>query len=311
MTEGKGVVWVVVGPTGVGKTALGIELALMLQTEILGCDARQFYRGMEIGSAAPTAAEQARVVHHFVGHLEVTRDCSAGEYAAEARPFLEGLLAARKHAVVVGGSGLYLRALLDGLDEVPKDAAVRAALNARFGAEGLAGLLAQLDELDPAAGARIDRANPHRVIRALEATLAGGRPYSTYLTGAASTRAFDVVYIGLQADPGRLAQRIHLRTSAMLAAGWEAEARALLPYRDRNALRTVGYREWFACFDGALGEADLASEIELRTRQYAKRQMTWFRRLPEVQWFEAGATEAVLEWVEMHPKRNNPCPEAV
>lgn len=311
MTDWKGVVWVVLGPTGVGKTALGIELAQQLETEILGCDARQFYRGMEIGSAAPTAAEQSQVRHHFVGHLKVTEDCSAGEYAAEARPLLEGLLSARQHAVVVGGSGLYLKALLDGLDPVPKDAAVRAELNARFGAEGLAPLLTQLDKMDPTAGARIDRSNPHRVIRALEATLAGGRPYSTYLTGAPSTRAFDVVYIGLQADPERLAERIHQRTTAMLAAGWEAEARALLPYRDRNALRTVGYREWFACFDGVLGEADLASEIELRTRQYAKRQMTWFRRIPEVQWFDAAETQAVLEWVEMHPKRNNPRPEAV
>jgi len=311
MTERKGVVWVVLGPTGVGKTALGIELAQRLETEILGCDARQFYRGMEIGSAAPTAGEQSRVRHHFVGHLEVTQDCSAGEYAAAARPFLEALLAARQHAVVVGGSGLYLKALLDGLDQVPKDAVVRAELNARFGAEGLGPLLAQLDTMDPVAGARIDRANPHRVIRALEASLAGGRPYSTYLTGATSVRAFDVVYIGLQADASRLAQRIHQRTTAMLAAGWEAEAQALLPHRDRNALRTVGYREWFACFDGVLGEADLASEIELRTRQYAKRQMTWFRKMPEVEWFDAAETQAVLDWVEMHPKRNNPRPEAV
>lgn len=306
-----GVVWAVVGPTAVGKTALGIALAEVLETEVLGCDARQFYAGMEIGSAAPTAEERARVIHHFVGQRSVEEDYSAGAYAAEARPWLEGMLERRGHVVVVGGSGLYLKALLDGLDEVPKSLEIREGLTERYREGGLGPLLDQLDLLDPVSGGRIDRANPQRVIRALEATLAGGRPFSSYHQNTPRPRPFHVVYIGLEAPNDWLTERIRQRTEAMIAAGWETEARALLPFRAQNALQTVGYREWFDCFDGKLGEADLAYTIALHTRQFAKRQMTWFRKVPGIQWFDARTPQEAIEWVRAHPLRNNPTASAV
>jgi tRNA dimethylallyltransferase len=306
-----GVVWAVVGPTAVGKTALGIALAERLGTEVIGCDARQFYREMAIGTAAPTAEEQTRVAHHFVGQRSVTEDFSAGAYAAEARPLLEGLLERRGHVVVVGGSGLYLKALLDGLDEVPKSMPIREALTERYREGGLGPLLAELDAVDPVSGARIDRANPQRVIRALEATLAGGRPFSSYHSDTPRPRPFHVVYVGLEGPAEWLTERIRTRTDHMIAAGWEAEARALLPHRQQNALQTVGYREWFDAFDGKLVREDLAYTIALHTRQYAKRQLTWFRKIPDVQWFDARTPQRVMDWVEQHPLRNNPRTSAV
>ena len=281
-------VFAIVGPTAVGKTACSIALAERLGAEILSFDARQFYRGLAIGTAQPSAEERAAVVHHLVDFLSPDELFSAGAYAEAALERIAALHASGHRAVVlVGGSGLYLKAVLEGLNELPASLPIRAELRARLEREGLAPLLAELTELDPVHIGRMDTANPQRVVRALEVCLASGRPFSSFHDPAAvAERPFDHTILGLEADRDILEARIRKRVEAMVAAGWEAEARAALPFRHENALQTVGYREWFEHIDGRVSRAEALEWIAVRTRQYAKRQLTWFKRVENVQWFE-------------------------
>lgn len=280
-------VFAVVGPTAVGKTSCAIELARGLGSEILSFDARQFYRGLAIGTAQPSAAERAAVPHHFVDFLSPSELFSAGAYAEAALERIAGLHAAGHRAVVlVGGSGLYLKAVLEGLNELPASLPIRAELQARLEREGLTPLLDQLRELDPVHVARMDTANPQRVVRALEVCLASGRPFSSFHDASAvAPRPFNHAIFGLEAPREVLEARIRKRLEAMITAGWADEARAALPYRHENALQTVGYREWFEHFDGEYSLEEMRELIAVRTRQYAKRQMTWFKRVEGVRWF--------------------------
>ena len=275
----KGLLVVIGGPTASGKTHVAATLAKHFGTEVISGDSRQFYRAMRIGTARPAHEELLGVKHHFLGHLELKETWSAGEFARQAEPVLQELLKQHGIAVLVGGSGLYLDALTNGLDAMPLvDHAVRERLQHRFQQHGLQDLLKELARLDPEISRVIDRQNPQRVIRALEVCIASGRPYSAQRIGPRQREDLRIVRIALDLPRGELYARIDARVDRMIADGLEEEARSLLPYRELNALRTVGYREFFGHFDGKTGREEAIEQIKQHTRNYAKRQLTWLRR---------------------------------
>ena len=279
----------VAGPTAVGKTALCVQLAQQFGTQIVSADSRQFFRELSIGTAKPTAAEMQGVPHHFIDSHSIRENYSAGRFATDCLVRLAELF--RHHPLVIftGGSGLYVQAVTDGLDELPTvPPGVRAQLHAELAAHGLPCLVAELAETDPVAHARIDRQNPQRVVRALEITRATGQPFSSFhTTGApAENPLFRNVKVALTRNREQLYQRINLRVEHMLAAGLLAEAKGLLPYRHHHALQTVGYQEIFGFLDGAYDWPETVRLLQRNTRRYAKRQLTWLRRDPGYAWVE-------------------------
>ncbi len=297
----EGTLVVVGGPTASGKTALAAALARHLGTEVLSADARQFYRDMRIGTARPTDGELLGVPHHFLGHLALTDRWSAGHFARAAEPVLQRILTTARHAVLVGGSGLYIDALIKGLDALPEaDAGVRAELHDRLGREGLPALVARLQNLDPVAAARIDRNNPQRVLRALEVCLVTGRPFSQQQHAPRDRTDLRIVRLAIGTPRPQLYARIDRRVDTMMAAGLCAEARALLPFRHLNALNTVGYKELFLHFDGQISLARAVELIKQHTRNYAKRQLTWLRRDPSWRMLQASGNAPLLEQALLH-----------
>lgn len=298
MTMNKRLV-VVVGPTGSGKTDLSIRLAQHYGAPILSTDSRQVYRGMPIGTAQPTPAQLAAVEHHFIASHEVTDELNCGSYEVQALACLERLFATADHVVAVGGSGLYVKALCEGMDDLPQaDAAVRDELMRQLERDGVEALAERLRTLDPAYWERVDRRNPARVIRALEVCLQTGLPYSAQRTGRRRERPFTIVKIGVDLPREELYARIDRRVDAMIAQGLEAEARAMYPYRRLNALQTVGYRELFDYFEGRTGFDEAVELIKRNSRRYAKRQLTWFRRDGEVHWFAPGQIEGMIACID-------------
>ncbi len=277
---------VVTGPTAVGKTALCVQLAQQLGTEIVSADSRQFFRELTIGTAKPTAAEMDGVPHHFIDSHSIADDYNAGRFEQDALAVLADLFQRHRVVILTGGSGLYLQAVTEGLDELPVvPPEVRAGLRTELEAHGLAPLVAELARLDPVAHGRIDQQNPQRVLRALEICRATGQPFSSFQAGKAAPRPFRVVKIALTREREELYQRIDERMDQMLAAGLEAEARALYPHRHHNALQTVGYQELFGYFEGHYDFAEAVRLLKRNSRRYAKRQLTWLRRDPQYQWF--------------------------
>lgn len=275
----KGTLVVIGGPTASGKTHVAASLARSIGTEVISADSRQFYKAMRIGTARPSADEQLGVPHHFLGHLELEETWSAGAFARAAEPVLQELLQKHGIAVLVGGSGLYIDALIKGLDPLPAGRPeIRERIQERYKQEGLQPLLHELKRLDPDTHARIDRNNPHRVIRALEVCQATGRPYSEQRTTPQDRDDVRIIRIALDLERDQLYTRINERVDRMMAEGLLEEARGLLPKRDLNALRTVGYTELFQHFDGSLTLAEAVDAIKQHTRNYAKRQLTWLRR---------------------------------
>ncbi len=283
----------VAGPTAVGKTALTVALAQELKTEIISADSRQFFREMTIGTAKPTPAEMQGVPHHFINSHSIESDYSAGRFAAEAEARLVELF--RRHAVVIvtGGSGLYLQALTDGLDELPAvPPAVRQQLLHELATRGLPALAAELALTDPIAHARIDLQNSQRVLRALEVTRGTGQPFSSFHRGpaavaaTAAARPWRVVKVALTRPREELYQRIDQRVLHMLDAGLLAEVEGLLPFRHHQALQTVGYQELFGYLDGTYDYAEAVRLLQRNTRRYAKHQLTWLRRDEAYQWVE-------------------------
>ncbi|MBK6752785.1 MAG: tRNA (adenosine(37)-N6)-dimethylallyltransferase MiaA [Flavobacteriales bacterium] len=274
-----GTLIVVGGPTAVGKTTVAVQLAQHLGTEVISADARQFYHQLRIGAALPTPEEMMGVKHHFIGQLDLHESMSAGAYERAALPVVLDLLHRYGTAILVGGSGLYIDALLTGLDPLPpSDPELRRNLLQRMEAEGLPALVAQLATLDPAAHATIDRQNPQRVLRALEVCLATGTPFSAYHARTPKARPWRTVKLALEVPREDLYARIDQRVARMMEQGLLEEARALLPYRHLNALNTVGYKELFDHFDGRTALQEAITLIQQHTRNYAKRQMTWLRR---------------------------------
>lgn len=289
---------VVVGPTGSGKTDLSIRLALHYGAPILSTDSRQVYRGMPIGTAQPSVDQLQAVEHHFIASHDLTDNLNCGEYEVQALARLEELFADHDWVVAVGGSGLYVRALCEGMDDLPQaDEPLRRKLEHRLAEEGLGALAEELRELDPEYCRTADLNNPARVMRALEVCLQTHMPYSRQRTGERRPRPFEIVKIGIDLPRDVLYDRINRRVDRMLADGLEAEARALYPYRELNALKTVGYREFFDYFDGRIGYDEAVELIKRNSRRYAKRQLTWFRRDSEIRWFAPDDDAAIIAYV--------------
>jgi tRNA dimethylallyltransferase len=300
----------VVGPTAIGKTGLAIALAQVLETEILSADSRQFYRGIPIGTAAPTPEERAMAPHHFVEFLELQTEYSSGKFAENAVDWLQAFFSRRRAegleqiAIMVGGSGLYTQAVQEGFDPVPAQPEVRSELNAWHAQAGLAPLLEELQQRDPEHFGAVDRSNPHRVIRALEVCRITGETYTQYRKlsqnrsnlhaggwTSCAERPWDTLTIGLNAPRHLLHARINERTIAMMRAGWLDEARQVLHMREANALRTVGYPQLFDVLEKRMEMDTAITRIQEATRQFARRQLTWFHRQPGVHWVDARQVE--------------------
>lgn len=277
----------VIGPTAIGKTSLSIDLARHYKTEVLSCDSRQFYKEMQIGTAVPSNEELSAVKHHFIQNRSIFEDYSVGAFERDAVELLNRLFKERNIMIMTGGSGLYVDAVIKGLDEFPEvDPEIRKHLKVILHNEGITRLQMKLEEIDPLSFGKIDIHNKQRLIRALEISIGTDKPYSHYLGLQAKKRSFDTIKIGLQADREVIYDRINKRVDLMMQQGLLEESQSLYEHRNLNALQTVGYKELFAYFDGLYSLEEAVNEIKKNTRRFAKRQGTWFRRDPEITWFD-------------------------
>ena len=277
---------IILGPTGVGKTAYAISRALECGSPVISCDSRQIYREMRIGTAVPSDEELSAVKHYFIREIPVTQNYTAGIYEVQALELIDRLFAQGHETLVMcGGSMLYIDALCYGLDDFPEvPMQLREHLVECLRDEGVDTLAAQLRELDPVTYEEIDLTNGRRVIRALEVCLYTGKPFSSFKTRRFKERNFEIRKIGLERPREELYGRLDARVLQMMEDGLEEEARSLLPYRDLTALQTVGYRELFEYFDGKINLDEAVRRIQVNTRHYAKRQLTWWRRDPSIAW---------------------------
>lgn len=287
---------VVVGPTGVGKTDCCITLASALGTEIVSADSRQVYRGMRIGTAQPTLIERQRATHHLVDFLSVDAPYSAGAFEKDALKVLRKLFAQHDHAILSGGSGLYVQAVCSGLPAIPADWAVKKHLNQQLEEQGLSSLQTMLQTQDPDYFYSADIQNPRRVMRALEVCALSGRPYSSFIHQR-QKRPFKIIKIGLSRDRQELYRRTDLRVEKMLAEGLMREVEALYDCRRFNALQTIGYQEFFAFLSRACSFDEAVTACKAHTRQYAKRQLSWFKRDKEIKWFYPSDIEGMMQYI--------------
>lgn len=279
---------IVLGPTAVGKTDYSIALALECGSPVVSCDSRQIFREMKIGTAAPSPEQLAKVRHYFIGSRSVVDRYAAGMYEIEALKLLEELFKDHDTIVMCGGSGLYIDALCNGLDDFPEaDVELRGELMERLEKEGIESLRMELKRLDPESYQTVDIANPQRVVRALEVTLATGKKFSSFKTSPAKERPFDIEKIGLTRPREELYDRINRRVDLMIEEGLEQEVRGLVQYRDLPALNTVGYKEMFDYIDGKIPFEEAVRLIKRNTRHYAKKQMTWWGRDDSIKWINA------------------------
>ena len=277
----------IVGPTAIGKTALSIKLAQHFKTEIISADSRQFFKEMQIGTAAPNAEELDGAKHHFIHHKSVEDNYNVGTFEKDATSCLEQLFKTNDVAIMVGGSGLYNDAVTKGLDYFPEvKPSIREELNKELEINGLEPLITQLKTLDITTYNTISIDNPHRVIRALEVCLGSGKPYSSFLNKEKNKRPFTTITVGLTADRELIYNRINQRVDIMINNGLLDEVKTLLPYEDLNALNTVGYKELFRYLSGEWTLEFAISEIKKNTRRFAKRQLTWFKRNESTLWFD-------------------------
>lgn len=288
----------VAGPTAVGKTALSIQLANDLGTEIISADSRQFFRELSIGTAKPSAEELAQAPHHFIDSHSIAEAYSAGDFERDALVLLEQLFTKYDTVIMTGGSGFYVKAVLEGLDDLPAPVpGLRESLTAKLHAEGLAALQAEIGKVDPAFAATPELANPQRVVRALEVFYTSGMPISQYKLRDVRHRPFTAVNIGLDRDRPELYQRIDQRMDLMLRDGLVEEAKSVIAYRDHHALKTVGYREVYGFLDGEYDEKEMVRLLKQNSRRYAKRQLTWFRHQGNFEWFHPDDYARVLRYV--------------
>ncbi len=286
MSSKKPLLICVVGATAIGKTSLAIKLAQAFSTEIISADSRQFFREMSIGTAVPSKEELNVATHHFIQNKSIFEDYSVGDFERDAIALLNILFKKNKVIIMVGGSGLYVDAVVNGLDNFPEVAPeIREQLNFELKEMGLEPLQNELKKVDPTYYEKVDIQNPHRVIRALEIYRATGKPYSLFLKKETINRDFDSLFIGLTADREQIYKRINFRVDQMIEAGLIEEAKSLHSHKERNALQTVGYRELFEYFEGKISKEDAILEIKKNTRRFAKRQETWFKKNENIHWF--------------------------
>ncbi len=289
---------VIVGPTAIGKTACAIALAKHFGTEIFSADSRQFYQEMTIGTAKPTTTELATVPHHFINNISIhTKNYSAGKYEAEAIAALDDFYKKNNTAILVGGSGLFVRAVCTGFDELEKnnnkDHTTRDFLNQ----QPIEWLQNELERLDPTYFAIVDKKNPIRLKRALEVIYSTGKKYSEQRIGVKKERIFNVIKIGLQMEREMLYERINNRVELMLKEGLEEEVKALYIHKKLNALNTVGYQEFFDYFEGNITKEEAINLIKQNTRQYAKRQLTWFKKEEDIRWFAPDEISEMITFI--------------
>ncbi|MEJ7560099.1 MAG: tRNA (adenosine(37)-N6)-dimethylallyltransferase MiaA [Pedobacter sp.] len=301
---------VVVGPTAIGKTAMAIQLAKHFHTEIISADSRQFFKEMEIGTAKPSKEELAEAPHHFINSNSVQTLLSTGDFEIQALKTLDTLFQRHDVAIMVGGSGLYIDAVCNGLDKLPDiDFTIRQELNERFAKEGISFIQASLKEYDPEYFAKVDQSNPQRMIRGVEFFLSTGQKLSSFLTRTKKERPFNIIKIGLNTARSVLYERINRRVDQMLDSGLLEEVKTLLPFRKYNALNTVGYSEIFDYIDGICTLEEAVDKIKQNTRRFAKRQLTWFRKDETTAWFEPNETNLIIKYSEKQrakPERPDP-----
>ncbi|MFC7773029.1 tRNA (adenosine(37)-N6)-dimethylallyltransferase MiaA [Flavobacterium sp. GCM10027622] len=283
----------IIGPTAIGKTALSIRLAQHFGCDIISCDSRQFFKEMTIGTAVPSPEELDSAHHHFIQNISIFDSYSVGDFENDALQKLDKLFQKQPIQIMVGGSGLYVDAVLKGFDEFPEiDSSVRTLINEKFEIEGIAYLQSELQKLDPDYFNKISTQNPQtlqnpqRMKRFLEVCLGAGKPYSSFVGKRKNSRNFTPIVIGLQADREEMYERINRRVDIMLKQGLLEEAKAVYPNKKLNALQTVGYRELFDFLDGNTTLEFAIEEIKKNTRRFAKRQMTWFKRTENTEWFD-------------------------
>ena len=281
-----------------GKTEVAIRVANALHTDIVSADSRQIYKELSIGTAIPDPSQLESARHHLLQHRSVRDYYNASIFEMEALAVLEKIFQKNDAAVIAGGSGLYIRAICEGIDDIPPvDQGIRLKLKERLKSEGLESLRFELRKLDPLSYKTMDLKNPNRILKALEITMVTGRPYSSFHTSDKKTRNFRILKIGLKLDRDALYHRINLRVDEMMRKGLLEEARSCIHFRDLNALNTVGYKELFDHFDGKNGLEEAISLIKRNTRRYARRQITWFKRDPEFRWYEPDRILDILNYI--------------
>ncbi|HUX95240.1 MAG TPA: tRNA (adenosine(37)-N6)-dimethylallyltransferase MiaA [Bacteroidales bacterium] len=290
---------VLLGPTGVGKTDIAVDLAQRFKCDIISADSRQFYRELEIGTAVPSAEQLSSVSHHFIRFLSVDSYYSSSLYERDVMNMLSGLFSKKNIVIMAGGSGMYIDAVCRGTDDIPDvEQEIRAKYNAMYLESGIEGLRRALRLLDPEHYNKVDLKNHKRIIRALEICESTGRPYSSFLLKKRRDRDFRIIKIGLKREREELYNRINNRVDKMISEGLENEARELYIYKNLNALNTVGYKEFFDFFEGLVSKDKAIDLIKRNSRRYAKRQMTWWAKDNEIHWFQADKKDDIQRFAE-------------
>lgn len=292
---------VITGPTGVGKTDLCLQIARRLDIPIINADSRQVFSELSIGTAAPTEEQQRQVRHYFVSTLSINDYYSASMYEQDVNQLLTQLFQQSDYALLTGGSMMYIDAVCNGIDDIPTvDDNTRSTLKQRLAAEGLEALAEQLKQLDPDYYEIVDRQNPRRVVHALEICLMTGKTYTSFRTASRKQRPYQIIKIGLNRDRNELYQRINQRVDLMMERGLLDEARRLHSMKGVNALNTVGYKELFNYFEGIWTLEEAVERIKGNTRRYARKQLTWYKRDPEVKWFHPSQQEEIMTYIKQY-----------
>lgn len=293
----KNMLIVLLGPTGVGKTDVSVNLATHFSCEIISADSRQFFREMKIGTAVPEESQLNTVQHHFIQFISIEDYYSSSLFERDVLSLLPQIFLRNNIALLSGGSGLYIDAVCKGIDDIPDvDPSIRTKLLTRYSEEGIEPLRLELKLLDPEHYANIDLRNHKRLIRALEICISTGQPYSSFLRKQKRTRDFGIIKIGLQRPREELYNRINERVDEMIAAGLESEAERLYVYRNLNALKSVGYREFFDVFEGRITRGKAIELIKRNSRRYAKRQLTWWAKDKDITWFHPEQVDEIIDY---------------
>ncbi len=289
---------VIVGPTAIGKTALSIQLAKHFECEIVSADSRQFFKELAIGTAKPDAEEMEGIPHHFMGHISIQDEYNVGKFETDAIDKLEDVFTKNDFAILVGGSGLYVDAVCKGIDDIPKDDSIRAQLNKELEENGIESLQEELRLLDPEHYESMNIQNPQRLIRALEVCRASGKTYTSFRKNTIKKRPFEIHKIGLTTERSKMYENINKRVEIMIEKGLLEEVKSVQEFQHLNSLNTVGYKELFGFLNGETSLAEAVELIQKNTRNFAKRQITWFKRDKKIQWFELEEKQNIIPYLE-------------